>query len=113
MVPELGVLNGARLGNFCLSCLSKKGQIIGLAAPPGSVVPSFCPSTRVLFSTAWNALPTAERAARRVFTAGESLPLRQERRSHDSDAKKSPVVFTRGVSVFHVLRGTKAVLGGS
>ena len=27
-------------------------------------------------------------------------------------AKKSPVVFTCGVSVFHAFRGTKAVLGG-
>jgi hypothetical protein len=37
---------------FHLSCLSKKGQIVGLAASQRSVVLGFCPSSRVLFNTA-------------------------------------------------------------
>jgi hypothetical protein len=42
---------------FHLSCLSKKGQIVGLASSQWSVALGFCPFGRVLCSTADNVLP--------------------------------------------------------
>jgi len=41
-------------GALRLSCLSKKGKIVALAASQRSVVLGFWPSSRVLFNTAYN-----------------------------------------------------------
>ena len=43
---------------------------------------------------------------------GSNRAVVEERKFTHPGPEKSPVVFTRGVSVFHVLRGTKAVPGG-
>jgi hypothetical protein len=44
-------------GALRLSCLSKKGHIVGLVASQRSVVSRFCPFSRVLCYTAYNAAP--------------------------------------------------------
>ena len=55
---------------FRLSCLSKKRQIVGLAASQRSVVLGFWPSSRVLCSTAQSVLPNSRVCSPRIHRRG-------------------------------------------